>query len=209
MIPPVRKVRFLWRCVLLFLVALIPQWGFAAGSTPLGVIQAGTERALSILRASQKGEAPALRERRNEILNIVDEYFNFDEMGKRALGRPWKEQPPEKQKEFTRLFKQLLFNTYINRVETYTGSNEKISYDSEKIEGQYALVKTHAVLQDGKSVDINYRMQQAGGTWKVYDVVVEGISFVENYRSQFASILANGSFDTLLQKISEKVKQSS
>jgi len=209
MVRPVRKSSLLRRCVFLFLVAFMPQWGLAAGPNPLGVIQSGTERALSILRSSQKGEAPALRQRRGEILDIVDQYFNFDEMGRRALGRPWKEQSPDKQKEFIRLFKQLLFNTYINRVESYTGSNEKIVYDSEKIDGEYALVKTHALLQGSESVEINYRMRLDGGAWKVYDVVVEGISFVENYRSQFASILANNSFDVLLRKIKEKVDQSS
>ncbi len=188
---------------------IVPQWVLAAAPSPLVVIQSGTEKALKILRASQKGEAPALRQRKGEILGIVDEYFNFEEMGKRALGRPWKEQTPQKRQEFSELFKQLLFNTYISRVESYTGSNEQIVYDSEKVDGEYALVKTHVIIQSGKPVEIDYRLQFENGNWKVYDVIVEGISFVENYRSQFASLLANGSFDSLLKKLREKVEQAS
>jgi phospholipid transport system substrate-binding protein len=130
-------------------------------------------------------------------------------MARRALGRPWKDQTPEKRQEFVKLFKQLLFNTYINRVESYTGSNEQIAYDSEKLDGDYALVKTHVTIQSNQIVQIDYRLRLENGQWQVYDVVVEGISFVDNYRGQFASILANESFDSLLKKIREKVNQSS
>lgn len=187
------------------LLAGAVQPSIAASPGPLGVIQAGTDKALEILRSSQAGKAPSLRQREAEILGIVNAYFNFDEMAKRSLGRPWKDQTPEKRQEFVALFKQLLFNTYISRVESYTGSNEKVLYDSEKIEGDYALVKTHILLQSNQNVDIEYRLRLEDGQWKVYDVVVEGISFVENYRSQFASILANDSFEGLLRKLREKV----
>ncbi len=204
----VRNHRILAKTALAFLLVIAPLWAAQAATSPLNVIQSGTERALKILHTSQKGEAPSLRQRKGEILTIVDEYFNFEEMGKRALGRPWKDQSQEKRQQFVALFKQLLFNTYISRVESYTGSNEKVMYDSEKIDGDYALVKTHVTLQNGQAAQIDYRLHVESGQWKVYDVVVEGISFVENYRSQFASILANGSFDTLLKKLQEKVDQS-
>jgi phospholipid transport system substrate-binding protein len=205
-----RRERFLWKLVVFFLFAVVPpQWSSAAAQSPMSVIQAGTDKAIGILHASNSGQAPALRQRKGEILVIVDEYFNFEEMAKRALGRPWKDQPTEKRLEFVKLFKQLLFNTYINRVESYTGANEKIAYDSEKIDGDYAVVKSHVTYQGNQNVQIDYRLHQENGQWKVYDVVVEGISFVDNYRGQFASILANGSFDSLLKKIREKVDQSS
>lgn len=204
----VRNHRILAKTALGFLLVIAPLWAAQAATSPLNVIQSGTERALKILHTSQKGESPSLRQRKGEILTIVDEYFNFEEMGKRALGRPWKDQPQEKRQQFVALFKQLLFNTYISRVESYTGSNEKVVYDSEKIDGDYALVKTHVTLQNGQAAQLDYRLHVENGQWKVYDVVVEGISFVENYRSQFSSILANGSFDTLLKKLQEKVDQS-
>ena len=178
-------------------------------SNPMALIQSGTEKALQILHETQKGQAPSLRQRKNEILEIVSEYFNFEEMAKRALGRPWKDQTSDKRQEFAQLFKQLLFNTYINRLENYTGSNERVFYDSEKLDGDYALVKTHILYQGNNNIAIDYRLHYDGERWKVYDVVVEGISFVDNYRGQFASILTNESFDSLLRKLRQKVAESS
>ena len=131
--------------------------GFAANS-PLALIQSGTDRALQIMRSAHSGTAPSLSERRAEILQIVDEYFDFGEMAKRALGRPWKDQSPQKQQEFVDLFKQLLFNYYVGRVETYTGTNERVVYDEEKIEGEYALVKTRVLDYKNTNVQLDYRL---------------------------------------------------
>jgi len=177
--------------------------------SPMALIQSGTESALRILHESQGREAPSLRQRKGEILVIVSQYFNFEEMAKRALGRPWKEQTPEKRQEFAQLFKQLLFNTYINRLENYTGSNEQVFCDSEKLDGDYALVKTHILYQGSNNISIEYRLNRDGGRWQVYDVIVEGISFVDNYRGQFGSILTNESFDSLLIRLRQKVDQAS
>ena len=177
--------------------------------SPMALIQSGTESALRILHESQGREAPSLRQRKGEILVIVSQYFNFEEMAKRALGRPWKEQTPEKRQEFAQLFKQLLFNTYINRLENYTGSNEQVFCDSEKLDGDYAIVKTHILYQGDNNISIEYRLRRDGGQWQVYDVVVEGISFVDNYRGQFGSILTKESFDSLLIRLRQKVDQSS
>ena len=174
---------------------------------PMALIQSGTERALQILHESRCRQASSLRQRKDEILVIVNEYFNFEEMAKRALGRPWKEQNPEKRQAFVQLFKQLLFNTYINRIENYTGSNERVFLDYEKLDGDYAIVKTHILYQGDNNVSIEYRLHRDGGRWQVYDVVVEGISFVGNYRGQVGSILTHESFDTLLIKLRQKVDQ--
>jgi len=205
-----REGKLLFVLLVLFPLLIRPQFTCADPSiqtNPKALIQSGTERALQILHESQKGHAPSLRQRKGEILSIVSEYFNFEEMAKRALGRPWKEQTPDKRQEFAQLFKQLLFNTYINRLENYTGSNEKVLYDSEKLDGDYALVKTH-ILYQGNDIDIEYRLHRDAGEWKVYDVVVEGISFVDNYRGQFSSILTNESFDSLLTRLRQKIVES-
>jgi phospholipid transport system substrate-binding protein len=175
----------------------------------MALIQDGTTRALRILHESQSGQAASLRQRKNEIMDIISQYFSFEEMAKRALGRPWKDQAPDKLDEFTRLFKRLMFNTYIKRLENYTGANVRVFYDSETLEGDYALVKTHILYQGDNQVSIDYKLHRSDGQWKVYDVVAEGISLVENYRNQFASILANESFDALLRKLREKADQSS
>jgi phospholipid transport system substrate-binding protein len=188
----------------LSLTLLFSQNALGAAGSPLQAVKSGTERALSMLKSSHTPGGQRLRERRSEIMSVVDEYFNFEEMGRRSLGRPWKDQPAEKREEFIRLFKQLLFNTYIDRVETYTISNEQISYDSEKIEGEYAVVKTRVLNYKDSNIQIDYRLHLEAGGWKVYDVVAEGVSFVDNYRSQFASILANEPFDGLLKKLRDK-----
>jgi phospholipid transport system substrate-binding protein len=187
-----------------FLLAAPP--GFAATS-PLELIQSGTNRALQIIRSAHEGNAPSLRERRAEILQIVDEYFDFGEMAKRALGRPWKEQSPQKQQEFLDLFKQLLFNNYAGRVETYTGTNEQLVYDEQKIDGDYALVKTRVLNYRNTNIQLDYRLKLINGQWKVYDVVAEGVSLVDNYRGQFNSILASKPFDTFLSQLREKVAE--
>jgi phospholipid transport system substrate-binding protein len=211
-LPQLKQGNVFFMLGLVSLLMLSPQLiGLAVSGqeNPMALIQSGTERAMQVLHESQGGQAPSLRQRKDEILAIVSEYFGFEEMAKKALGRPWKELTDEKRQEFASLFKQLLFNTYINRLANYTGSNEQVFYDSEKLDGDYAVVKTHFVYQGGNNISIEYRLSRGEGQWKVYDVVVEGISFVDNYRGQFSSILANQSFDSLLRKLHEKVNQSS
>lgn len=179
----------------------------ASTGSPLELIQSGTDRALQIIRSAHTGNAPSLRERRAEILQIVDEYFDFGEMAKRALGRSWKDQTPQKQQEFLDLFKQLLFNNYVGKVETYTDTNEQLVYDDQKIEGDYALVKTRVLNYKNTNIQLDYRLKLVNGHWKVYDVVVEGVSLVDNYRGQFNSILASKPFDSFLSQLRDKVAQ--
>ncbi len=195
--------------VFVFLLLISPQFTFAADLKPIDIIKTGSQEVLQILREPQGGSGLSFQQRRDKILSVVNQYFDFEEMAKRALGRPWKAQPPEKRQEFAQLFKQLLYNTYINRIEHYTGSNEQIFYDYQRVQGDLALVKTHILYQGSSNVSIDYRLQLEGGEWKVYDVVVEGMSFVENYRGQFASILANESFDSLLSRLRQKIEHPS
>lgn len=191
--------------ILLLCASLFSASSVGSANSPLGLIQSGTDHVLQILKSAQSGAGPGLRDRRAEILQTVDEYFDFGEMAKRALGRPWKDQSPQKQQEFVDLFKQLIFNNYVGRVETYTGTNERVVYDEQKIEGEYALVKTRVLDYKNTNVQLDYRLRLVNGQWKVYDVVVEGVSLVENYRGQFTSILAGKSFDALLSQLREKV----
>ena len=172
---------------------------------PLRVIQSGTEKALEIIQNRKPDGKLHLRDRRNEILQIVDQYFDFEEMARRSLGAGWKSQPPQKQETFVKLFKDLLFNTYLDRVENYTASNEKVVFDGQKLDGDYAVVNTRVTGFKGGDVDVIYSLRFRNGQWKVYDVVIAGVSLVNNYRSQFSSILAKQSFDDLLKTMNEKV----
>jgi phospholipid transport system substrate-binding protein len=192
---------------LLSLLVLASGPVFAHADThPIDVIKSGTDQALTLLRSSCKpGEVFIVREHRDEILKIVYSYFDFAEMSKSSLGPHWKSQAPVKQQEFVTIFEQLLFNTYLDRAEIYTCSNEKVLYDNETIEGSSAVVKTRVTGYKEKDVAIDYRLRLKDGQWKVYDVVVEGISLVNNYRQQFNAILTKESFDGLLKRMQEKL----
>ncbi|MGD9506059.1 MAG: phospholipid-binding protein MlaC [Syntrophobacteraceae bacterium] len=180
-----------------------------AATGPMDVIRSGSEEGLTLLKKNCKpGEPLPVQAHRQEILNIVYTYFDFEEMAKRALGRYWKDQTPDKQQAFVKLFEQLIFNTYLDRVSVYTCSNENVLYDDEKIEGNYALVKTRVTgvaNYEKAAVSVDYRLFSKNGNWRVYDVVLEGVSLVNNYRSQFDSMLTRGSFDDMMAQLRQKL----
>jgi phospholipid transport system substrate-binding protein len=144
---------------------------------------------------------------RVEIERIVREYCDFVDMAMRSLGPHWKSQPAPKQQEFVKLFEEMIFNTYIDRVDTYACGDEKIVYDDETVDGTYAVVKSRVTGYKGKDVAIEYRLRLKNEEWKAYDVVIEGVSLVNNYRQQFNAILARESFDGLLQRMRSKVAE--
>jgi phospholipid transport system substrate-binding protein len=177
-----------------------------AAPSPLIVIKSGADRALELLRKDcRQGEPLVLRAHSAEIQQIVKEYCDFPEMAMRALGPAWKSQAPAKQQEFVALFEQLIFNTYMDRVETYTCASEQVVYDEETVDGNHATVKSRVTGYKGKDIAIEYRLRLKDSVWRAYDVVVEGVSLVNNYRQQFSSILTRESFDDLLKRMREKV----
>jgi phospholipid transport system substrate-binding protein len=143
--------------------------------------------------------------RRAKMKGIIFPKFNFLEMGKRSLGKKrWKERTPEERKAFVDLFGKLLENSYANKLESY--SDEKINYIDEIVKGRYAMVKTEVVRKNG-TVNVDYKLIESPDEWRVYDIVVEGVSLIKNYRSQFGKIIHNDSFDVLMEKLNTKVKK--
>ncbi len=141
--------------------------------------------------------------RRAKMKGIIFPKFNFLEMGKRSLGsKRWKERSPEERKIFIDVFGKLLENSYANKLESY--HDEKINYVDEIVKGKYAMVKTEVIRKNG-TVNVDYKLIRGGGEWRVYDIVVEGVSLIKNYRSQFARIIHQDSFDTLMEKLNAKV----
>jgi len=139
-----------------------------------------------------------------EIGNIIGEVFDFTELSKRTLGREWKKMKPEQQKEFTELFKELLQGVYADRLLSYT--DQKIVFDKElELKKGRAEVQSNIVLSDGTKVPIFYRLTNQSGQWKTYDLIIEGVSLVKNYRSQFREIIAKDSPEKLLQILRDKV----
>jgi len=148
---------------------------------------------------------PEKKEERRKLLEqTIAQRFNFLEMSRRALGAEWNKRTPEEQKDFAASFQTLLANTYLGRIETYSGG-EKVQYLKEIVDGEYADVYTK--LDNGKTaVDIMYKMEMTSGDWRVYDVVVEGTGLVQNYREQFKRILRKDSFAELTKQLRDKAE---
>jgi phospholipid transport system substrate-binding protein len=144
------------------------------------------------------------RSRREQIQTVVDGYFDFDAIARLAVGPQWKGLPPEKQQEFTMEFRKLLFNTYLGDIEKY--ARQELTYNHRTVNQGYIVVQT-LVRDKGGQVSLEYYCHIKDGNWKVYDIAVDGMSLVANYRSQFQSILANSSFDHLSMTLRQKIAQ--
>jgi phospholipid transport system substrate-binding protein len=132
---------------------------------------------------------------------IVYPLFDFREMAKRSLGSHWRRITRQQQDEFVTSFTELLEKTYADKIDLYEG--QKVAYAGETIDKDFAIVNTKLIGKN-QSFSIDYKLQQVDGKWKIYDVVAENISLVNNYRSQFNRILTNSSFEDLIQRIRAK-----
>jgi phospholipid transport system substrate-binding protein len=178
------------------------------------VAQAGppTEQLqVRISRVVQTVDDPELKKnpttRAQAIRKIADEIFDFRETAQRSLGRHWQARTPAERQEFVPLFADLLERTYISRIESYGG--EKISYVGEVIDGDQATVRTTITTKQGTPVPVEYRMLRRSDRWLVYDVVIEGISLVGNYRTQFNKIIQTSSYPELVKRMRARLDELS
>jgi phospholipid transport system substrate-binding protein len=171
--------------------------GLAAAGLPTDQTRETVDKVLGILQSGANGD-----QRRQQLRDTIYPRFDFPEMAKRSLGSHWSRRTPQEQQEFTKVFTGLLESSYVDKIETFNG--EKVVYAREQVDGNNAEVFTKVVTKKGEEFSINYKLHRVGGEWKVYDVVVEDISLVNNYRSQFNRILANASFDELMKKLQQK-----
>jgi phospholipid transport system substrate-binding protein len=140
-----------------------------------------------------------------EIRKVINEVFDYKELSQRTLGRDWKKFKPEQQTEFVDLFSKLLENVYADRILAYT--HEKIEFGKEtELKKGRVEVESYIVTLDNKKVPLFYRMSNKTGQWRVYDVVIEGVSMIKNYRGQFRQILSKKKPEDLLQTLREKTK---
>ena len=174
------------------------QAGSAAGrSGPLIVVNSSVSRVLTIVR-SHPADSKENGKRRAEIRQAAVELFDFDEMSRRLLGQRWTDATPEEQRDFVVLFTDLLERAYLNTIGNYRLAT--ITFQGETISGSYAQVQSR--MAAGKSeVAIEYRLVENDGRWAVYDVAVDGVSLISNYRSQFTSILKRMSFAQMLDRL--------
>jgi phospholipid transport system substrate-binding protein len=160
------------------------------------------DKVLAIVKQPQPAPEGERTVRRDKLREVISQRFDFAEMARRSLGRSWRRLNAEQQKEFVRLFTRLLEDSYLDKIEYYHG--EKVRYGKESTDNDYAEVDTTIVANDGREYSVNYRLLNANGIWKVYDVVVEDISLVNNYRAQFNHVLAKSSVDELLNRMRQR-----
>ena len=145
-------------------------------------------------------------ERRTRVRTIANDIFDWTETAKRSLARHWQPLTDAQRDEFVQLFGDLLERAYISKIELYTG--EQVTYAGEVVEGDQALVKTKIVTKQGSDVPIDYRMLRRGDRWLVYDVVIEGVSLVGNYRTQFNRLIQTSSYGDVVAKMRAKLTES-
>jgi phospholipid transport system substrate-binding protein len=169
---------------------------------PTEQLKAYTEHVMKIL------DDPALRgddkrdERRAAVRRVAVEVFDLNETARRALGRHWQARTPEQRKEFVDLFADLLERTYLTRIDQYGGEN--VRYLSESIDGNNAVVRAKVVTRKGTEVPVEARMHKPGDRWLMYDVLLENVSLVGNYRAQFDQIIRTASYEELVRRLREK-----
>jgi phospholipid transport system substrate-binding protein len=164
------------------------------------------DEVLRILANKELKQPSKANERRQLLEKVVAERFDYQEMSRRSLGASWNNLSDKEKQEFVSLFQTLLVNTYADKIESYTGDG--VQYVNERNEKDYAEVRTK-VLTGKTDIPLDYRLLHKGSDWRVYDVVVDGVSLVNNYRGQFTKILRNSSYADLvdqLRKKSEKIK---
>jgi len=192
--------RALALAVLLPLVLAGPQRALAGA--PTDQLRAQIDRAVKILDDPELKKDGRQKDRRAAVRQVANDIFDFSETAKRSLARHWAPRTPAERDEFVALFTDLLERSYIGKIETYGG--EQIHFVGETVEGEGAVVRTKLVTKQGTEIPIDYRMLKRGDKWLVYDVVIEGVSLISNYRTQFNKIITTSSFQDLMKKMKTK-----
>jgi phospholipid transport system substrate-binding protein len=179
--------------------------GPAQAGAPTEQLKGGIDRVLAILQDPALKDPAKHDERRQKIRSVANEVFDWQETGKRALARHWQGRSPQEREEFSKLFADLLERSYVSKIEAYSG--EKIVYSEETLDGDQATVRTKLVTKSGTQVPIDYQMQKAEDRWRVYDVKIENVGLVANYRSQFNRIIQQSGYPDLLQRLKTKQEE--
>jgi phospholipid transport system substrate-binding protein len=174
----------------------------AKAGEPTEAIRTAINQGVDILRNAKLDNKKQRGEIINRLREIVFPLFDFNEMAKRSLGAHWRRLNGQQQKEFSTAFTQLLEKTYADKIDLYDG--QKVAYVGETADKEYAEVNTKVIDKNGRAYAVDYRLRWVDGNWRIYDVVAENISVVNNYRSQFSRVIVNSSFEELLNRIKNK-----
>jgi phospholipid transport system substrate-binding protein len=175
-----------------------PSWA----ATPTDQLREYTEHVLRVLEDPALKQEERKHERRGAVRKVALEAFDVQETARRALGPHWQARTAAEREEFVVLFAELLEQTYISRIDYFGG--ERLRFVSEKIDGDYANVRAHVVTRQGTEVPVDARMLRKGERWLIYDVVIENVSLINNYRAQFDRIIRTTSYGELVKKLKSR-----
>ncbi len=184
--------------VMFLLSALWPGVGWPG--EPTDQLKAQLERVLKVVQDPEVKQGGRAAERR-EVRKIAEEIFDFGDTARRALARHWAQRSAAEREEFVAVFTDVFEHAYLSKVELLQG--DKVAYLGDSVEGGVATVRTRLTTKQGSQLDVDYRMQQRGpsGRWLVYDVLIEGVSLVDNYRNQFNSVIQRSSYQELVRRL--------
>lgn len=180
--------------MLLAIASVLATAAAAVAGEPTDALKTRVDRVLVLL--DEPGD------RRAEIRKIAEGLFDFEEMSRRALGPHWNARTPEERREFVTLLTDLLERSYLGRIES--GRGGKVAYTGETVTGDEATVRTRIVTPQRTEVPVDYRLHRKAERWRIYDVYVEGISLINNYRSQFNAVIQSSSYPALVQRLRSK-----
>jgi len=194
------KIKIALLGILMIFLYIIPAYAGA----PLNTVQTNVNKVLDVLRDPALKADSAKEAKKEKIKAIYSDMFDEVEIAKRTLGRNWNKLNNAQRKEFVGLYRDILEKAYIDKILAYT--NEKITYEKEVNLTKNKFEVQTLIITSSKKIPISYRVFLKGGTWKVYDVIIENVSLVQNYRTQFNSILDKSSPEQLLETLRKKVK---
>jgi len=187
------KLRYV--AVIIFLILIFPLRTYAG--VPTDTVKDSVEEVMNVLKTSAANDL-----KKEHIRNIIGRMFDFSSMSKATLGKNWEKLDKDQREEFIRLLRSMLENAYINKILGYT--NEKAVFIKERALSETRVEVQSNLITGNTEIPMHYRMLRMNDRWKVYDVIIEGVSLIKNYRTQFREILAKQSPEELLQIMRKK-----
>lgn len=198
------KIRRIAIAIFMSIVCLgVPR--FIQAGEPLQLVRTSVDKAIQILKDPDLHSQDKKRERIGRLREALQSIFDYEEMAKRALGTHWRRRTPAEQEEFVKLFRNFLERVYSDKIDLYGG--EKVTFGREAIDQGFAEVESTIIRPNGEELAVVYKLRQTNGQWKVYDALVENISIVNNYRSQFDRVISSSSYQELVKRLQEKIAQ--
>ncbi|NIQ39799.1 MAG: ABC transporter substrate-binding protein [Proteobacteria bacterium] len=186
------------------ILTLVTAFPLSAGE-PTEQIRETTDRIIALLTDESLDGDSKEEERRKLIRKAVDERFDWEEMARRSLAIHWAQRTDEERREFVSLFSDLLERTYMDKVDDYSG--ERVFYEKETVDGDYGVVDVRIITNTDTEIPAEYRVRKKENGWLIYDISINGVSLVNNYRTQFNSIILRSSYQNLVKKLKAKLQQ--